>query len=106
MHQPRKHHRNRQRFTVAHELAHYLEHRPHIIGDGLTDDIGVLFRSNQSGVSFNMEREANRIAAEILMPEKLLEAAIESGDYKTKRQLADYFGVSEEALSIRLGVPY
>ena len=35
----------RQRFTVAHEIAHFLLHREHI-GTGISDD--ALYRSNQS----------------------------------------------------------
>lgn len=37
--------KGRQRFTVAHEVAHYLLHREHI-GVGITDD--VLYRSSLS----------------------------------------------------------
>ena len=35
----------RQRFTLAHEIAHFLLHK-HLLRDGITDDI--LYRSNQS----------------------------------------------------------
>src|SRR4051812_38055761 len=35
----------RQRFTIAHEISHYLLHEAEI-GDGITDD--VLYRSRQS----------------------------------------------------------
>ncbi|MBA4046358.1 MAG: hypothetical protein C0471_18365 [Erythrobacter sp.] len=53
----------RQRFTVAHEIGHYLMHRNEIDGDGITDTI--LFRSK---LSDRKETEANRIAAMILLP--------------------------------------
>ncbi len=36
----------RQRFTLAHELGHYLYHR-HLIGDGVDDD--KLYRSTEIG---------------------------------------------------------
>lgn len=53
----------RQRFTVAHELSHYLLHRNQIGTDGITDSI--LFRSK---LSDRTEAEANRLAAAILLP--------------------------------------
>jgi hypothetical protein len=53
----------RQRFTVAHEVAHFLIHR-HMIGtDGITDSI--LYRSK---LSDRNEAEANRLAAAMLLP--------------------------------------
>ncbi|MES2272977.1 MAG: ImmA/IrrE family metallo-endopeptidase, partial [Chlamydiota bacterium] len=52
----------RQRFTIAHELAHFILHKPSI-GDGITDD--ALYRS---GLSNRDEAMANQLAAEILMP--------------------------------------
>lgn len=53
----------RQRFTVAHEIAHYLLHRSSIGTDGITDSI--LYRSK---LSDRVEAEANRLAAAILLP--------------------------------------
>lgn len=84
----------RKRFTIAHEVAHYCLHKDDI-GDGLIDDY--LYRS---GLSSAKEREANRLAGEILMPLHLLE----EHDYKNKKafELALIFNVSEAAMSIRL----
>lgn len=53
----------RQRFTVAHEMAHYLLHRSSIGTDGITDSI--LYRSK---LSDRVEAEANRFAAALLLP--------------------------------------
>jgi IrrE N-terminal-like domain len=53
----------RQRFTVAHEIGHFLLHRSEIDGDGITDTI--LFRSK---LSDRKETEANKIAAMLLLP--------------------------------------
>lgn len=92
--------KGRQRFTVAHELAHYLLHRDQI-GDGVRDD--ALYRSSLSDVR---EAEANRLAAEILMPAaKIREALAEyPGTEEDKLYtLAAIFGVSEVAMEIRLG---
>ncbi len=54
--------RARQRFTIAHEVAHYLLHR-HLIGDGIIDN--ALYRSS---LPSKIESEANELAAQILMP--------------------------------------
>lgn len=53
----------RQRFTVAHEIAHFLLHRELIDNDGIEDSI--LYRSKLSN---RQEAEANRLAAAILLP--------------------------------------
>ena len=53
----------RQRFTVAHEIAHYFLHKSHIDSDGITDSI--LYRSK---LSDKKEAEANRLAAAMLLP--------------------------------------
>ena len=92
----------RQRFTVAHELAHYLLHRDHI-GSGIKDD--VLYRS---GLSDSREAEANRLAAEIIMPfEELRRALSKHGGIPSEdvvAKLAVEFGVSDAAMRIRLGL--
>lgn len=91
----------RQRFTVAHELAHFLLHREEI-GAGIKDD--VLYRSS---LSDRREQQANRLAADILMPEALLadaqEAAEEKGVGDLALYLSDLFGVSESAMRIKVG---
>ncbi|MBS8261112.1 ImmA/IrrE family metallo-endopeptidase [Roseibium polysiphoniae] len=92
----------RQRFTVAHEIGHYLLHRDQI-GDGITDD--VLYRST---LSDSREAQANRIAADLLMPKNLMDEWIENAKVLKVDDvvgfLADKFNVSEAAMKIRLGV--
>lgn len=56
----------RQRFTLAHEIAHFLLHRDKI-GDGIEDSM--LFRSSLSNT---LEAQANRLAADITMPFSLI----------------------------------
>lgn len=53
----------RQRFTVCHEIAHFLLHRHFIDAEGITDTI--LYRSR---LSSKLEVEANRLGAAILLP--------------------------------------
>lgn len=93
---------SRQRFTIAHEIAHYLLHRDHI-GDGIEDSI--LYRST---LSDQREAEANRLGAHLLMPEKtVLQSVRDLGGRPTPKVaalLAEQFSVSEAAMSIRLGI--
>jgi Zn-dependent peptidase ImmA (M78 family) len=92
----------RQRFTAAHEIAHFLLHINEI-GAGISDD--VLYRSS---LSDRREAEANRLAADILMPEDLVREALETAKLLKIADvigyLADRFEVSEAAMRIRLGI--
>ncbi|WP_339832840.1 ImmA/IrrE family metallo-endopeptidase [uncultured Parvibaculum sp.] len=96
--------RERQRFTIGHELAHYLLHR-HIVDnspDGIKDT--VLYRS---GAPASIEYEANRLAADIVMPMELVEQELSRrfGGVVTEgtiESLAACFGVSKAAMEIRL----
>jgi hypothetical protein len=92
--------KRRQRFSVAHEISHFLLHKDKI-GEGIADN--VLYRSN---LSDKIEAEANRLAADILMPDSLvreqIEAANEKGVGDMVLYLADEFAVSEMAMRIKL----
>lgn len=87
----------RRRFTVAHEIAHYVLHE-RMIGDGVFDD--ALYRS---GLPHQEEVQANALAADILMPRsKVREMQSLYGTDIAK--LAAAFNVSERAMGIRLGM--
>jgi hypothetical protein len=92
----------RQRFTVAHEIAHYLLHRNEI-GAGLVDSI--MYRST---LTSRKETEANQLAADIVMPAKAISRELERfGGRRTDEvieELADIFKVSISAMKVRLGV--
>ncbi|WP_350356299.1 ImmA/IrrE family metallo-endopeptidase [Leisingera thetidis] len=92
----------RQRFTVAHEVGHYLLHREYI-GDGLEDTI--LYRSTLSDAR---EAEANRLAADLILPQHLVRQLLrELGGSVTSevvKVMAARFEVSEAAMKIRLGL--
>jgi hypothetical protein len=94
--------KERQRFTIAHEIGHYLLHSD-LIGDGVSDS--VMYRS---GLSNLQETEANKIAADILMPSGTVERLLSShGGIKsevTANILAEALGVSPPAIKIRLGI--
>lgn len=99
----RDHHVNRRRFTTAHEIAHYVLHEP-LIGDGVIDD--ALYRS---GLSSREEAQANGLAADILMPWRHLNPAIQGNigpdGVPNVYALAGLFQVSEQAMRIRLNLP-
>ena len=88
----------RQRFTAAHELAHFMLHQEHI-GTGIKDNY--LLRSE--ALSNSQEVEANQLAARILMPMAKIEEFMDKGT-TTPEALAAAFGVSLTAMYIRLGL--
>ncbi|WP_146690838.1 ImmA/IrrE family metallo-endopeptidase [Bradyrhizobium canariense] len=88
-------HPNRRRFTFAHELAHFILHRD-LIETGVVDD--TMYRSAQ--LSDHYEVQANRMAADILMPVRLVKVwRVRERDLT---RLAMLFGVSAQAMQIRL----
>ncbi|MDA0695605.1 MAG: ImmA/IrrE family metallo-endopeptidase [Proteobacteria bacterium] len=93
----------RQRFTLAHEIAHFLLHK-HLLANGIVDD--VLYRSSQSNT---IEAEANRLAADILMPPNIVNEILRSCSHLTDREkkleeVAQQMDVSLTALKIRMGL--
>lgn len=85
----------RQRFSVAHELGHFvLHHADHHFIDyagGLEGEV--------PGYDWEHERAANQFAAELLMPVEMLKK-----DARTisLARLAPRYGVSQEAMGFRL----
>jgi Zn-dependent peptidase ImmA (M78 family) len=101
--------RSRQRFTVAHELGHYLMHQGRaVIVEHLHRAARVNWRDGTSALASDKEEiEANQFAAALLMPRSLLEAHFESevGRYDEERLvhlLARRFEVSPQAMRFRL----
>ena len=92
----------RQRFTLAHEIAHFLLHRFEI-GKGVVDD--TLYRS---ALSSRKEVEANKLASQIIMPLPSVRLADEELSHlpvdEKVETLAKRFRVSQQAMRIRLGV--
>lgn len=92
----------RQRFTIAHEIGHYLLHS-HLIGGGITDS--VLYRSRLSN---QIEAEANRTAADILMPKHLVERVAKDLNLRFTDDSVEHFAealqVSKQAMRIRVGL--
>ena len=96
---------NRQRFTMAHELGHYILHRN---TSNVFFDESLLFFRNQTSSegTKRQEIEANNFAAELLMPEpairEILEEPIDAFNEYEVEELASEFEVSPQALTIRL----
>lgn len=99
------HHPNRQRFTIAHELGHFLLHE-----GGTYIDKGTFarFRDEQSGSGTDQEEiDANTFAAALLMPTEWVrreahERPFDPADDADISALAAAFGVSGQAMSFRL----
>jgi Zn-dependent peptidase ImmA (M78 family) len=107
------HPRTRQRFTIAHELAHLaLNHKGELFVDQTVKSQSTVIR--RDGVSSQAvdraEIEANRFAAELLMPEALIVEAVRQRqekrpDYPSNfliDDLARAFEVSPQAMEYRL----
>ena len=89
----------RQRFTIAHEIGHWVSHREYI-GDGVTDD--ALYRSR---LRSPLESQANAFAAWLLMPWSLVAEPVANG-VNSVAELAEIFEVPKSAMPIRLQVPF
>jgi len=88
----------RQRFTTAHELGHYVS--------GHLDDNTKMLRDSTKSYSQNnydfKEYEANNYAANLLMPKDKLEFLLNNEGLNTVEDLAYALVVSPQAMRIRL----
>jgi Zn-dependent peptidase ImmA (M78 family) len=109
------HHPNRQRFTIAHEIGHLVLH--HNSGDRLFIDTHLRAYQRRGSASSGAyeepgstttpaeEREANQFASALLMPRAAILLRTDGHEYWDELQisaLAAEFGVSEQAMTIRL----
>jgi Zn-dependent peptidase ImmA (M78 family) len=105
-----KQHPNRRRFTIAHELAHYL--LAHTTEDHIDWQFTVLRRDEKSSEASDVrEIEANAFAANLLMPKDFLKADLRRYtnfrgelelDDAACQTLARKYMVSEMAMTFRL----
>lgn len=97
----KRHHPNRQRFSISHEIAHFLLHKdeaPHF-----DKDYEIYFRGNVSDSPDNeKEIEANQFAAELLMPLTMIRSDLRENPSPTASELAKKYQVSEQAMTFRL----
>ena len=101
------HPETRQRFTIAHELGHFVYHRS-LLGNGTNDSRA--YRTTNSAEYYNprigpkQETEANKFAASLLMPADVVNQMLRTGI--PVEEMARLLGVSRHSMSIRVGVPY
>lgn len=96
----------RQRFTIAHEIAHLVLHK----GESVHVDQAFLvnLRDPRSATAENVEEiEANAFAANLLMPAAWLRTelatdTIDLADEDELRTLAERYEVSTQAMAVRL----
>lgn len=88
---------NRQRFTCAHELGHYVKRAS-------TDDEAWEYVDRRGpSASMGMDSDeiyANQFAANLLMPREVVAQLVRDG--RNSASMAYYFGVSVEAMNFRL----
>ena len=100
------HARVRQRFTVAHEIGHFIFHRE-LLANGVSDTLA--YRADAVELpNVNIKREhewqANNFAANLLIPDHWLRLAQAAG-FRGVSELAQRFEVSETAMRIKLRLP-
>src|SRR5262249_22027341 len=107
-------HPNRQNFTLAHELAHFLLHDTEQVHVDRQDQwLQVRLRDDASSQGTSPEEvEANTFAAELLMPAEFLKADVANCSTldlldevvmdDVLKSLAKRYGVSTQALTYRL----
>lgn len=104
------HHKHRQRFTIAHELGHFLLHEGEKVYVDRADYVfQVKLCNDDSSKGINVEeKEANLFAAEILLPQSFLKKHLKSVetlnllDEEELRLMAGLYKVSTQALTFRL----
>lgn len=96
----------RQRFTIAHELGHFLLHDKELHID---ESYPLRFRNDKSSKGVDgAEIEANQFASHLLMPAAFLEndvrelGPIDVDDTETIATLAKLYEVSPQAMTLRL----
>ena len=104
----RKHSNTRQRFTVAHEIGHFLswKHKSHsyeqLSKENEIEDYAISFR--HESIQSEAETEANEIAVTMLMPEEKVRELAKKN--LTIEEMAEEFFVSEAVMTIRLQALY
>ena len=105
-----RHHLNRRRFTIAHELGHFVLHKEALAGQIHVDrGFRVLMRDGTSASGTDgREIEANQFAAELLMPKSFVLTEVRRKKTRSPDEttpllaIAKRFQVSEQALQFRM----
>lgn len=104
------HHEHRQRFSIAHEIGHYLLHEGNKVF--VDREYKVNFRDSNSSLGTNIQEiEANIFASLLLIPENLLLKDLSRYEIDVQDQediqkfaetLADKYNVSPTSMMLRL----
>lgn len=104
----RRHPRSRKRFTLAHEIGHFISYKfdsyskEELEKEESLADYAISYRKD--GHFSKAEAEANLIAATLLMPEDKIKKILNEG--LTIEQMAEKFYVSPSSMTIRLQYLY
>jgi Zn-dependent peptidase ImmA (M78 family) len=93
----------RFRFTCAHELAHWVLHKEFYTQRGETAAMTSVVRSSETDAA--IERQADRLGCYLLMPKGAVKMAFYNTNGSAGNKiaaLAELFGVSRQAMQIRL----
>lgn len=90
----------RKRFTIAHEIGHFLIHSS--ISTFILDDFPAGETFYRDGLDNDKEKEANYFAACLLMPSGEVNRLWQSGEFKNPGEMANKFNVSEVSMTYRL----
>jgi Zn-dependent peptidase ImmA (M78 family) len=102
--------KTRQRFTMAHELGHFVLHRQLESEVFIDRDFIVKYRSEKdyTVLEARQEQEANIFAAALLMPKDMLKSEFEKKEYANLKErafidkMAKVFDVSSQAMTYRI----
>jgi len=100
------HARVRQRFTVAHEIGHFIYHRD-LLRQGVGDTLAYRAEGSELPnplITREQEWQANNFAANLLVPSRWLRAAQAAGVVDVN-ELARQFGVSGTVMRIKMRLP-
>lgn len=87
---------NRQRFTIAHELGHFILHKNLVENQKGS----IFYRKDFDNYSDALEQQANQFAASLLMPERVIKELWDV--FHSIDPIADILRVSKQALLIRM----
>ncbi len=87
--------KTRQRFSIAHELGHFVYHK-----DDAKEFVDTTFFRGLT--ADNMEFTANKFASELLMPKEQVRQLIDKKNVRSVADLAAIFGVSSAAMLYRV----
>lgn len=100
-----KHPPTRKRFTIAHEIGHFIQHKEELENEHIDEGKRPIVLANRSkipqGKNVKMEKEADAFAADLLMPVAEFKRVWDKST--SIEEVAEYFNVSQSAAAVRAG---